>query len=103
MSFNDFVHKYIYKNEASSKIKIHQVLSSLSLIDIGSYLRDRPFKSDTGIVNLRWFKGTHWVAYLNENYLDSYGCICPKNLRNYLNLLYNEMDIVHIQNTKNKV
>ena len=44
MSFNDFVHKYNLKNKATSNIKTPQVLSSLSLSDVGIYLRDVPFQ-----------------------------------------------------------
>ena len=76
--FNDFVHKQNIKNKATSNIKIQQVLSSLSLDNVGIYLRDGPFKSDIGVVNLHPSKGTHWVCYINENYFDSYGCVCPK-------------------------
>ena len=39
------------ENKATSNIKSQQVLSSLSLIDVGIYLRDGPFPSDVGIVN----------------------------------------------------
>ena len=60
MSFNDFVHIFNLKNKATSNIKI-QVLSSLSLNDIGIHSRDGPFSSDIGIVNLHPTKGTHWV------------------------------------------
>ena len=42
MVFNDFIKKYNLENEATSNIKIQQVLSSLSLNDIGVYLRDGP-------------------------------------------------------------
>ena len=38
------------------------------------YLKDRPFSGDIEIVNLHPTNGTHWVAYINENYFDSYGC-----------------------------
>ena len=62
MIFNDFVRKYDLKNIATWNTKIQQVLSSLSLNDIGIYLRDGPFESDIGIVNLRPSKGTHWVC-----------------------------------------
>ena len=71
ISFNDFVHKHNLKNKATSNIKIQQVLSSLSLNDVGIYLRAGPFKSDIGIVNLHPLKGTHWVCFINENYFDS--------------------------------
>ena len=84
MTFNDFVRKYDLKNKATSNIKIQQVLSSLSLNDIGIYLRDGPFESDIGIVNLHPSRGTHWVCYINENYFDSYGCIPPKKLSKFI-------------------
>ena len=80
MTINDFVHKYNLKNKATSNIKIHQVLSPSSLNDAGIYLSDAPFESDIGIVNLHPSKGTHWVCYIKENYSDSYGVVCPKNL-----------------------
>ena len=80
MSFNDFVKKFNLKNKAASNIKIQQVLSSLPLNNVGIYLRDAPFPSDVGIVSLHPPKGTHWVCYLNDNYFDSYGCVCPNTL-----------------------
>ena len=52
ITFNEFVQNYILVNKATSKIKIQQVLSSMSLIDVGIYLRDRSFKYGIGIVNL---------------------------------------------------
>ena len=84
MSFNDFVKKFDLKNKATSNVKIQQVLSSLSWNDVGIYLRDRPFESDIGIVNLHPSKGTHRVCYINENYFDSYGCVCPKRLSKFI-------------------
>ena len=59
MTFNDFIHKYILKNKETSNIKIQQILLSLGLNDIGINLRDGPFSSDIGIVNLHPFRGTH--------------------------------------------
>ena len=69
MTFNEFVRKYDLKNKATSNIKIQQVLSSLSLYDIGIYLRDGPFESDIGIVNLHPSRGTHWICYINAKLL----------------------------------
>ena len=80
MSFNDFVLKHNLKNKATSNIKIQQILSCLGLSDVGIYLRDGPFSSNIGIVNLHPSKGTHWVCYINEKYFDSYGCVPPKKL-----------------------
>ena len=84
MTFNYFIKKYKLKNKATSNIKIQQVLSSLSLNDVGIYLRDGSFKSDYGIVNLHPLKGTHWVCYINEKYFDSYGCVSPKKLSKFI-------------------
>ena len=72
MTFNDFINKYKLKNKATSNIEICQVLSYLSSNKVGIYLRDGPFSSDIGIVNLHPTKGTHWVCYINEKYFDSY-------------------------------
>ena len=84
MTFNDSVHKYNLENRQTSNKKIQQVLSSVSLNDIGIYLRDGPFSSDIGIVFLHPLKGTHWVCYLNEKYFDSYGCSPPQKLSNFI-------------------
>ena len=61
MSFNDFLREHDLKNKATSNLKIQQVLSSLSLDDVGICLRDGPFSSDIGIINLHPSKGTNWV------------------------------------------
>ena len=84
MTFNEFIKKYNLKNKATSNIKKQQVLSSLSSNDVGIYLRDGPFESDIAIVNLHPSKGTHWICYINENYFDSYGCVCPKKLSKFI-------------------
>ena len=80
MTFNDYNKKFNSKNKATSNIKIQHVLLSLSLDDVGTYLRDEPFLGDKGVVNLHPSKGTYWVFYINEIYFDSYGCVCPKKL-----------------------
>ena len=84
MGFNEFIKKHNLKNKPTSNIKIHQVLSSLSLNDVGIYLRDGPFESDIGIVNLHPSRGTHWVCYINENYCVSYGCAPPRKLSKFI-------------------
>ena len=83
MSFNDFVKKYNLKNEATSNIKIQQVLSSLGLSDVEIYLRYGSFLGDIGIVNMHPSRGTHWILYVDENYFDSYGCAPPKKLSKF--------------------
>ena len=84
LTFNEFIKKHDLRNKATSNITIQQVLSSLSLNDVGIYLRDGPFEFDIGIVNLHSSRGTHWVNYINENYFDSYGCSPPKKLSKFI-------------------
>ena len=74
--------------------------------DEGIYLRDGPFESDIGIVNLHPTKGTHWVCYINENYFDSYVCVCPKKLskftiKRYGYCLYSEYKIQGLTSKRN--
>ena len=76
--------KYNLRNKATSNIKIQQVLTSIGLDNVSIYLRDGPFSSDIGIVNLHPSKGSHWICYINENYFDSYGCVCPKKLSKFI-------------------
>ena len=83
-SLNDFVKKYNLKNKATSKIKIQQILDYIGLHNVGVFLRDGPFASDMGIVNLHLTKGTYWICYINENYFDSYGCSPPKKLSEFI-------------------
>ena len=84
MTFNDFVKKYNLKNKTTSNIKIQKVLTSIGLDNVTIYLRDVPFSSEFGIVNLHPSEGTHWVCYINENYFDSYGCVCPEKLSKFV-------------------
>ena len=81
MLINGYVHKHLIK-KATSNIKTFQGLPSLSLNDVEISLRDGPFQSVKGIVNLHPSKGTLWVVYNIEKYFDSYGCGFPQNLSN---------------------
>ena len=83
--FNDFIKKYNLKNKATSNIKIYEVLKKIGLDSkVVIYLRDGPFSSHIGIVNLHPSKGSRWVVYINENYFDSYGCAPPKKLSKFI-------------------
>ena len=84
MAFNDFIEKYKLKNKTTSNIKIQQVLDSMRLNNVGIYSKEGTFSSDIGIVNLHPSKGTHWICYINENYFDSYGCVCPIKLSKFI-------------------
>ena len=74
MTLKSFIEKYKLKNHATLNKKIQQVVCSIGFNNVGIHLRDGPCHSDIGIVNLHPTKGTHWVAYIYENYFDSYGC-----------------------------
>ena len=73
------------KNKATSNIKLYEVLKKIGLDSkVKIYLRDGPFLTNIGVVNLHRSKRTHWVCYVNENYFDSYGCVCPKKLSRFI-------------------
>ena len=61
ITFNDFIEKFNLKNKATSNIKIQNILSSLSLNDVGIYLRDGHFKSDIDFVNLHPSNSLGWL------------------------------------------
>ena len=71
LSFKDFVEKYGLKNEATSNVKIKEILNELN-IPCGIYMRDDKFNTTSGIVNLHPSVGTHWVMFTNQNYFDSF-------------------------------
>ena len=99
--FNDFIKKFNLKNEAASNIKIQQVLTSIGLDYVKIYLRDGPFSSDIGIVNLHPSKGTHWVCYIKDCYFDSYGCPPPKKLLKYIKIKHKKSIYSEYQIQKN--
>ena len=78
MTFNDFNNKFCLQNKATSNIKIQNVLSLPS-----TFKRDGPFEYDIGFANLNPSKGTHCVAYIYQNYFDSYGCSPPQKLSRF--------------------
>ena len=79
MTFNEFIQKYKLENKTRSFIKKNSSFSCLSLSDVGVFLRDSAFLSDTGIVYLHPTKAFHWVVYINKNYFDIYDCAPPQN------------------------
>ena len=92
LSFKEFVEKYGLKDEATSNVKIKEILDTLStqsafgafgilkLNSTGIYMRDDKFTTTSGIVNLHPTEGTHWVKF----YFDSYGCPPPTNILNHI-------------------
>ena len=93
LSFQEFVDKYNLKNEATSNIKIKEVLKQFK-IPTDVYMRDDQFTTKSGIVNLHPTKGTHWVLFTETFYFDSYGCPPPRNIINQIeNGIYSEYQI----------
>ena len=84
MMFNDFVHNYSLKNEATPSVKVYQVFPSIGLDNVDFSLRNGPFSSDIGIINLHASEGTHWVVYINETCFDSYGCPPTQKLTKFI-------------------
>ena len=66
LSFNNFFLENILKNEAKSIVESERFLCSLGIFTVGIYLRDGPFLTDIGFVNLHPSKVTHWVLYIND-------------------------------------
>ena len=83
LSFNQFIKLFKLRNEATSNIKLNNILKQLNL-DCPITMRDDPIFSHSGIINLHPFRGTHWVCFFNEYYFDSYACPPPQNILNYI-------------------
>ena len=93
LSFKEVVEKYRLKNEATSNVKIKEILQILN-IPCAIYMRDDKFTTDSGIVNLHPSVGTHWVLYTNNYYFDSYGCPPPLNIMSFIKSgIYSEYQI----------
>ena len=96
--FKEFVEKCGLKNEATSNVKIKEILNELK-IPCGIYMRDDKLTTTSsggfaGIVNLHPTKGTHWVMFINEFYFDSYGCPPPLNIMSFIKYgFYSEYQI----------
>ena len=108
MSFNDFVHKHLLQNKATSNVKFYQILCSIGLNNFAIHLRDGLFSSDTGILNLHPTKGTHWVCYINEIYFDTYGCAPPQKppkflIKRHIHCLHSEYKIQRPTNNRDSV
>ena len=85
ITFKEFIKNYGLKNKAISNIKIYEVFKMIGLDSkVGIYLRDGPFSSDIGIVNLHPSGSSHRVCYIDENYFDIYGVVCPEKLSKFI-------------------
>ena len=64
LSFTDIVKKFRLKNQASSIMKIEEVLNQKG-VSTKIYIRDSEVQAKVGIVNLHPFNGTHSMAYIH--------------------------------------
>ena len=76
--------KISLKNQAISHIEIKQLLKTLRL-NTKTYMRESKFITNERIVSLHPIKGSHWVIYKNQYYIDSYGRPSTQLLTNYIN------------------
>ena len=88
-SLKEFLMKHNLKNEATSNLKIQEVLNKLG-IKAGTFTRDSNITNEIAIVNLHPTKGTHWVLVIHNFYFDSYGCPPPKNVLKHVKSKYNK-------------
>ena len=61
LSFREFIENYRLTNEATSNVKIKEILKLITITECGIYMRDDKFTTPSGTVNLHPTKGTHWV------------------------------------------
>ena len=93
LSFKEFVDEYGLKDEASSSVKIKEILDENNF-PAGIYMRNDAFTTNIGIVNLNSFKGTHWLMFVDDIYFGSYCCPPPMNKRNQIDRgFYSEYQI----------
>ena len=68
-------------------------------------MREGPFKTDVGLVNIYPSERRLWVAYINDVYFDTYGCAPPNkltefNIKRNGDCLYSEYKIQGLTNKK---
>ena len=63
ISFSELVNKFNLKNQATSVIKMKEVLNNLG---INANMRDNEFSTKDEIGNLHSTIVTHWVCYIDK-------------------------------------
>ena len=84
VSFFFFIQKYNLKIKGTLNIKFQRILCSIGLDSVDIYLGERQLSSKVAFVNLHPRGGPHLVAYINQNYFDSYGCSPPQKLSRFI-------------------
>ena len=82
---NKFI-KHNLKNEATSGLNVAEVAKKLGLKDFGIYLRTDELTTKQGIINStdEYKNGTHFVAFKDYYFFDSFCAEPPKEVANQL-------------------
>ena len=83
---NKFMKQHNLKNEATSGMNVAEVAMKLGLEDFGKYIRTDKLTTKQGITNLTddYKNGTHFVAFKDYYYFDSFCAEPPKEIANHL-------------------
>ena len=82
----EFMKNHNLKNEATSGKKLLEIANKLGLKDFNIYIRTEALTSNQGIINLtdNYKKGTHFVAFKDNFYFDSFCTQPPSIIANQL-------------------
>ena len=77
LPFTEIAKIFNLENQATSKTKLKEILYKLKL-NTNIYMRNSNFSLKDVILSLFQIRGTYWVAYINDEKLDSYVCRTTK-------------------------
>ena len=74
MTLEQFMKRNGLQNKATKGSKLVEVANKIGLEDFNLYIRTDKLTSKQGIINLTddYKKGTHFVAFFDNNYFDSF-------------------------------
>ena len=83
---NEFMKKHNLENEATSGKKVVEIANKIGLKDFSIYIRTDKLTTKQGIINLTddYTKGTHFVAFKDWYYFDSFCGEPPTEIGNQL-------------------
>ena len=86
MNLKEFIIKHGLQNKSTKGSKLVEIANELDLKDFNIYIRTDKLTSTQGIVQLtdNYKKGTHFVAFYNNKYFDSFCSEPPKFITNQL-------------------
>ena len=80
-TISSFMKKHDLQNKATKGSKLLEVANKIGLRDFGLFIRTDKLTSKQGIINLtdNYKNGTHFVAFFDNNYFDSF-CAEPPSI-----------------------